>query len=964
MLSVKDLNFILEQHPFYGITIKVQHNNKTISTYSPQIPQDVRAMLRQVLSHKDISAKLEEFLLAAKELPSITIKIKYNKFECTWNPDLFYEKKLSFNIDDARVLINQDDTTDDILFLSDIFCYFKSTQQLGRITSSKGFQTIEDLSIKNLNEASIEKLFKKKKYEIIHFNQLPFQVNSVEEFANCRFICDKKEVQPKQVHGELITNIDYSEDKNIVKLSLFKQKDTEVHPIFNSTFNQFKKQVLLFETYSFKRKKVLLKWLLHYKHASEKRRHQLLSRFLPKITLLNETQFLAKMLKSTDSEFGYQLKVVNENWYVYKLNILNDIVIAFTLSLLFAQSTENSDDYLELIIYKADFNRALKLLKLVCSSLNVPMLYASKEVKVVEKKLRIDLSDDSSATPKIYLNNMLIDDDSLIDMKTNLWTSINQGNIEIFDESLVAQCEQLILLKEFQNKKTEQQNLAPYKKNLHLLDWIQLRHLGVDVKLSNEQEALMKSFLSFKNLKEIDVPNQLSAKPRTYQKEGLNWMMFLYSYQLGGVLADDMGLGKTFQSLMLLSSIKENNLNSSKLPHLIVVPPSLVFNWFNEFKRFCPEIKVSIYVGQDRKLDSNAEVIITSYELIRRENELFSSLEFDIVIFDEAQFIKNSTSARSKAANNIKRNCCLCLTGTPIENHIGEYINILNTALPGFMPNTTTSAHGVSEKEINIIIRRSKPFVLRRLKSQINHELKPKTEEVIYLNMTPAQKEFYNSMLTAAKREYEKSKKDAKSQLFILTTLMRLRQVSVSPFLVDPSFKEKTPKFNFLMEKLKVLQSEGHSVLVFSQFLPSLDLLQSLCVEEKIPHFRLDGSVSVFKRKKYIEEFQNSAQPQVFLISLKAGGVGLNLTKASYVFHLDPWWNPAVENQATDRVHRIGQKNHVFSYKLIMHDSVEEKIQELKTKKTHLFNLLLDNSQIVNRSNALSEKDIQYLLEG
>ncbi len=682
MLSIKELDFILEQHPFYGITIKVQHNNKTMGTYSPQLPQDVRAMLRKVLSHKDISENLEDFLLNANELPTITIKVKYNKFQCEWNKDLFYEKKLCFNIDNSKVLINQDDTTDDILFLSNIFCYFKPTQQLGRITSSQGFQSIDQLSIQNFQDNAVQKLFKKKKYEISHFNQLPFKLINSQEFKKCRFICDRKEVYPKEIEGDLVVNIDYSLEKSIVKFSMFLKSNTDIHPIFNSMYKQFKNQAILFDKYSTKRKRLLLKWLVLFVNASPKKQEHLIKKYLPKITLLNETQLLVHLINSISTEYIYQLKVMQEQWFIYKTNFYKELVITFMLSILFPESSENSDDFLELIIYKTDFNKYLKLIKTLCHQLNLQVSFSNIEVNVVEKKLTIDLSDeDNLASPKVYLNNMLIEDENLIDLKTNLWSSLNNESIEVFDESLISQCEQLILIKEFHKKKSKVSDTNTLKNNLHLLDWIQLRSLGVDVKLSKKQEALMNSFMSFKNLEKVTTPKGLSATPRTYQKDGLNWMMFLYQFKLGGVLADDMGLGKTFQSLMLLSSIKEKKLNDGKRPHLIVVPPSLVFNWHNEFKRFCPHISVTSYVGQDRSLENNAEVVITSYELIRRENERFSEIDFDIVIFDEAQFIKNSTSARSKAANNIKRNCCLCLTGTPIENHVGEYINILNTAL-------------------------------------------------------------------------------------------------------------------------------------------------------------------------------------------------------------------------------------------------------------------------------------------
>ena len=337
--------------------------------------------------------------------------------------------------------------------------------------------------------------------------------------------------------------------------------------------------------------------------------------------------------------------------------------------------------------------------------------------------------------------------------------------------------------------------------------------------------------------------------------------------------------------------------------------------------------------------------------------------KFDIVIFDEAQFIKNHLAARNKAAQQLQARCSLCLTGTPLENHIGEYVSLLNLVLPGFYPYPQTATASMTESQLAVLIRRSKPFVLRRLKKDVQLELKTKTEEHVVLEMSPKQRNYYETFYLTAKQVLKEAKTAAHSYQKVLTAIMRLRQICITPQLIEDDFTEVTPKFSWIQTKFAELQEKGHSVLVFSQFITSLDLIETMCKQQKFMYYRLDGKTTQVKRKKMIQAFQTNKEPAIFLISLKAGGVGLNLTKASYVFHVDPWWNPAVENQATDRAHRIGQTQPVFSYKLIMHDSIEEKIQAIKTSKAALFTKLFDTSSLVQRKSPLNKEDIESLFE-
>lgn len=509
----------------------------------------------------------------------------------------------------------------------------------------------------------------------------------------------------------------------------------------------------------------------------------------------------------------------------------------------------------------------------------------------------------------------------------------------------------------------------PQVSRLEILDWIALRRHGVQVDLPQEVEALFESLLQFRKLSEFDPPNGCRADLRGYQKEGCAWIDFLYRHRFGACLADDMGLGKTVQTIAFLVRCFERGLDAKKgAPVLIVLPPSLVFNWLDEWRRFAPKVKV---VDCLRKADwpetiKEAEVVLTTYDRVRLDIKELAARRFPIVVFDEAHNLKNTSAARTRAAAQLNRRFSLCLTGTPVENNASEFYSVLTAAVPGIF-GTHKEFQEAFRKEPERILSRSRPFVLRRTKKAILQELPKKEEQVLHLEMSPLQKEIYTRTVGEVRQEIAEAFADRPEQqagIVALAAILRLRQVCVSPTLLGKEMPEPAPKFAYMADKLEELQAEGNAALIFSQFIGGLDALESVAQERGIEYLRMDGRTPVAKRKGIVANFQDPEGPPFFFISLKTGGVGLNLTRANYVFHLDPWWNPAVENQATDRAHRIGQQRAVFVQRLIMQHSIESRMMELKNRKADLFRQLVEAPGAKTARAGLSRHDFEYLLEG
>ncbi|WP_447970819.1 DEAD/DEAH box helicase [Nitrospira sp. M1] len=508
---------------------------------------------------------------------------------------------------------------------------------------------------------------------------------------------------------------------------------------------------------------------------------------------------------------------------------------------------------------------------------------------------------------------------------------------------------------------------------LQILDWMVLRKHGVNIVLSEHDEALFQRLLNFEKIDPVPLPDKLNAKLRTYQRRGYQWLSFLYEHRFGACLADDMGLGKTLQAISLLAGIQEGLVtqptNATKAPHLVVLPPSLLFNWEHEITRFYPDFTVRWYSGKDRTPQfDDCDIILTTYGIIRRDIEILEKMPFNVIIFDEAQAIKNITAHSTGAARRLKGTFKLAMTGTPLENHLGEYYSIIDLCLPGLLGDYDTFKSQIKPQDpprVEQLLQRTKPFVLRRTKSETLKELPPKIETDVYLDLTDRQKALYQQTIAQIRPTIEdayRTKTAAQARIIALTAILKLRQICLSPRLLNATSTDSSPKITCLLDRLHELLDEGHSALVFSQFTSFLDLVEQEFTTQHLPYSRLDGSTPTKTRKKLVQTFQESEQPSVFLLSLKAGGQGLNLTKASYVFHLDPWWNPAVENQASDRAHRIGQQQKVSIMRFLMHHTIEEKMMDLKKHKLALYDAVMEGSTQRGAGAGISKSDFDFLL--
>ena len=476
---------------------------------------------------------------------------------------------------------------------------------------------------------------------------------------------------------------------------------------------------------------------------------------------------------------------------------------------------------------------------------------------------------------------------------------------------------------------------------------------------------------SFSNITTRPLPDSFTGQLRPYQKAGYDWLHFLNDFGFGGCLADDMGLGKTVQALVFLQSLYEDL--SLKLPaSLVVVPRSLLVNWQREASRFTPKLRLLEYFNQDRTKDpaifNRYDVVITTYGIMRRDLELLRKYTFQHVILDESQAIKNPLSQTSRAARHLSAKQRLALTGTPVENSTSELWALFAFLNPGLLGGldfykrefSTPIEKKGDEQAAQTLQKMVFPFILRRTKRQVAPELPPRTDRILYCDMEPAQRKLYQRMRDTYRGlllGMLESEGINASRMKVLEGLLRLRQISNHPRLLETNFRGTSGKFELLVETLTTLKAEGHKVLVFSQFVQMLKILRQTLDSQKIPYLYLDGQTR--NRQERVDEFQENAHIPFFLISLKAGGVGLNLTAADYVIHIDPWWNPAVEMQATDRTHRIGQDKPVFVYKFITRDTVEEKILTLQDRKRELVNTLISSEQGFFKS--LTSNDIQAL---
>ena len=546
-------------------------------------------------------------------------------------------------------------------------------------------------------------------------------------------------------------------------------------------------------------------------------------------------------------------------------------------------------------------------------------------------------------------------------MKNQREFKLPNGEYAVIPDSWITEYSDL-----FSFSEEEQDHLKIQKIHLSLIKDLQQ---GNNAKVSMTRK--LERLLDFDDIEDVSEPTNFNGSLRPYQKAGYNWLEFLNEYGFGGCLADDMGLGKTVQTLTMLQKEKEVNPGMASL---LVMPTSLVYNWEMEAKKFTPELKILNYTGTQRDKNitnfANYDLILTSYGITRVDADLLSDFNFNYIILDESQAIKNPNSIIAKAVQILKSRRKLILTGTPIENSTMDLWSQMSFVNPGLLGTQRffkekylipIEKHKDVERtlKLNALI---KPFILRREKSQVAKDLPEKIENIKYCDLSPTQREYYDKEKNLYRNkliDIIETEGVQKSQMMLLQGLTKLRQIANHPAMVDEEYTGDSGKFEDITYMLSNALGKDHKILVFSQFVKHLKIIEKYLNDEGIKYAYLDGSVK--DRQAQVEKFQENEDIRVFLISLKAGGVGLNLTSADYVFILDPWWNPAAEAQAVDRAHRIGQKNTVFTYKFIGRDTVEEKILKLQESKLKLAKDLITIEESFIKS--LSKNDITNLFD-
>ena len=622
-------------------------------------------------------------------------------------------------------------------------------------------------------------------------------------------------------------------------------------------------------------------------------------------------------------------EVLKNNWFFLFIDKLKEKQIALF-------GSENLKQF--------KFNTAKPSTKLYISS-NTDWFDAKVEISFGEQKVTVQ-----------DIKNMLANKQQYVPLK--------DGSLGVLPEKWLNKYSLLFKVGE---GKTDNLKLSKY--HFSILD--ELYEQRDEEELIFQLEGKYEKIREKYSIADIAPPTHLTPILRPYQVSGFQWLNYLHDVQWGGILADDMGLGKTIQTLSFLQYLKEKN---GKLLALVVCPTTLLFNWQNELKKFTPSLTFQLHHGGTRTKNQlfkdPVEVIITTYGTLRSDIKMFSEVKFDYVILDESQAIKNPSSKVTKAACLLQATNKLCLSGTPLQNNTFDIYAQMNFLNPGMLGTVEYFKHNFSmpidkfdEKEQKEHLRKFVfPFILRRTKEQVAKDLPEKQEMVLYCEMGTAQRKIYE----AYRNDYRdkligmvEEKGIQKSQLSILQGLMKLRQICDSPAIIkDENYPNESVKLNELTRE--IAENIGdHKALVFSQFLGMLALIKEQLTKLGIDYEYFDGGSTIQEREKAIERFQNDANCRVFLISLKAGGVGLNLTAADYVYIVDPWWNPAVEQQAIDRTHRIGQTKNIFAYRMICNDTVEDKILKLQDRKRSLAKELISDEEGFVKS--LTKDDIAYL---
>jgi len=652
-------------------------------------------------------------------------------------------------------------------------------------------------------------------------------------------------------------------------------------------------------------------------------------------------------------------------------------VIALALSALDAEIVPDADSP-RLIAFEQSLQQGLSVLLAGISAIEGDVVFEGSPIEQVSPEVKVEVGDSEhidwfELRPEVRHQGELIPREQWERMLEGMPVQMDDGSWRLLVPEKALALEMLQEIFDSNSRGAASPATGNRLSRMHIFDWLAWKEAGIDCTLSPEARELVDSLRTLESLPQLPLPDNFKAELRPYQQQGYDWLGFHYRHRFGACLADDMGLGKTVQTIALLAAVQQGKVRkvgqtSERRPrHLLVLPPTLLYNWESEIERFTPDLEVGSYTGSKRNLrDLDVDVVLTTYELARRDADTLSKEKFDVIVFDEAQHVKNLNASRAQAMRAVSGEFKLCLTGTPLENHAGEFYAIMDLALPGLLGDPKRFLKRMKEGTADRVLQRSRPFLLRRTKDKILRELPEKVENDVFFDLSDEQKAYYTRAVAEVRSEVMEAYRGKPAQragIMALAALTRLRQICIDPGILDEAYNGSSPKIDHLLDNLTELHEEGHAALVFSQFTRGLDVLQKALADRDYPYLRLDGSTPQRQRRKLIDDFQKNGGPPVFLISRKTGGAGLNLTRASYVFHLDPWWNPAVENQATDRAHRIGQQQTVFVQRLLMRHTIEEKMMLLKERKKRLFDQVLSGQTDRDSSSLLTKEDFAFLLD-
>jgi SNF2 family DNA or RNA helicase len=575
--------------------------------------------------------------------------------------------------------------------------------------------------------------------------------------------------------------------------------------------------------------------------------------------------------------------------------------------------------------------------------------------------LRIKVSIDSEVVPFGDLFVALTENQDFLILDTGVYFSLDRPEFvqlrELIEES-----------KALQDRHRSELSISRFQASL----WEDLTNLGVAIDQSARWEQAVRGLRDVSSIDDVAVPETLQATLRPYQLDGYRWLCFLWSHQLGGILADDMGLGKTLQTLALIC--RARLVCPEQPPFLVVAPTSVVSNWLSEAARFAPDLRVVCLTESESKRGARsrdavaaADLVIISYALLRIDNDKLAELEWAGLILDEAQFVKNHRAKTYQCARRIAAPFKLAITGTPLENSLMDLWALLSISAPGLFPDPDRFSEyyrrpierSMDATRLHQLRRRIRPLMLRRTKESVAAELPPKQEQVVQVELHPKHRRIYQTHLQRERQKVLGLIEDLDRNRFtVLRSLTLLRRLSLDPALVDDAHAQvPAAKVEVLLEDLSELVGEGHQALVFSQFTTFLTRIRTRLADAGISYAYLDGRTR--NRQRVIQRFRDK-EASVFLISLKAGGFGLNLAEADYCFVLDPWWNPATEAQAVDRTHRIGQTKTVMVYRLVARDTIEQKVMDLKARKEELFESVVGGEALA--AGALTAEEIRGLL--